>query len=112
MFGMLLAAASASATPEKTEMAPPQKARCLLHVDGRQIVNGPCTFTPIDDSGSFQILQSAPRYFAYVIVDGNMAHGYWNGTPKADHAHDPLGDLKKRGACWSNQRACVCAWSQ
>ena len=41
--------------------------------------------------------------------DEGVMDGSWNGTTKESRAHDPLGDLKREGACWVNETARVCA---
>lgn len=85
--------------------------KCLLVVDGRTYLNGPCPVS-IDKDGSFSV-GTGPRasYFAYVNVDGSgSAKGYWNEERAATHAHSDLGDLRRNGACWTNERAIVCAW--
>ncbi len=97
----VLMAGAASAAPGK----------CLLVVDGKTYLNGPC---PIDLSkdGSFSI-GTGPRatYFAYVNVDRpGFATGSWNEERGASHAHSDLGRLRRNDACWVNERAIVCAW--
>ena len=81
--------------------------RCVLEVDGQSYIDGPCEYSP-SDSGDFQI--SAKDYFAYIYPSYKPVLGYWNGTPGTTHAHDPLGELTKNGACWVNDRAKVCAY--
>jgi hypothetical protein len=86
---------------------------CHLEVDGRVYLNGPCNVI-VQPGGSFTIgvdeKQRSP-YFAYVAFEhGGPAQGFWNEDAKSNHAHTPLGELKRSGACWVNQRAKVCAW--
>ena len=52
-----------------------------------------------------------PMYFATVQLnkDAGTAAGFWNGKEAESHAHDDLGTLTRKGACWSNSRAAVCA---
>ena len=84
--------------------------RCLLEVDGHRYIDGRCRFTP-QGGGSFQISTlGRARYFAMVEVDRRQAEGFWNGSEQGSHAHDRLGMLVRRGACWQNRRARVCAW--
>jgi len=86
--------------------------RCLLEVDGTKYINGRCT-VELQKGGSFQIYDLKKRgYFAYVTLTDavGVANGYWNGTDRGSHAHDPLGELTRDGACWVNDRARVCAW--
>lgn len=87
------------------------RGKCRLKVSGRAIINGSCYFN-LDPDGSFQIMSLRQDYFAYVALDGEgVAQGYWNGRAGGSHAHAPLGLLRRKGACWSNQAAEVCAWS-
>jgi hypothetical protein len=98
-------------TAARAEVDVPSQAQCLLVIDGAELIRGPCTFTPLDADGSFTVAGLNGRYFAYVLIEApGRAQGYWNGTPYADHAHDPLGGLVRDDACWINDRASVCAW--
>jgi hypothetical protein len=86
---------------------------CLLKVDGRTYLSGQCNIDVIDRDGSFTIGTDQRRitYFAYVLfVKDGAGIGYWNEKRGGSHAHTPLGDLKRDGACWVNNRARVCAW--
>ncbi|HRE20434.1 MAG TPA: hypothetical protein PKW21_05305, partial [Rhabdaerophilum sp.] len=55
-------------------------ARCLLQVDGKVYIKGPCDFTATKDQ--FQI-SNARRgkvlYFAMVDTEPDGAEGFWNG---------------------------------
>ena len=86
--------------------------RCLLQVDHRAYLNGPCNIEMLGE-GSFSIGtgENRSRYFAYVLVDRatGRASGSWNGPSAASHAHEELGELTRQGACWVNARARVCA---
>lgn len=97
----MVASGAASAAPGK----------CLLVVDGRTYLNGPCPIS-VDADGSFSIgTGPKPSFFAYVNVDPNgVGVGSWNEERGATHAHSSLGDLKRNGACWANAKAIVCAW--
>lgn len=85
--------------------------RCLLVVDGRTYLNGSCDVS-ISPGGSFQVQNRGQiRYFALVNPDGpGQAIGYWNQEVGATHAHTDLGTLRRNDACWSNDKAIVCAW--
>lgn len=90
-------------------MLPAASARpadCTLVVKGRTYIKGPCEFKAEKD-GSFQI--SGGDYFAYVNVTGDVAEASWNADPKSTHAQAPLGTLQRKGACWSNAIATICA---
>lgn len=82
--------------------------RCLLVVDGRTYINGPCRIT-LSPGGSFQAASNL--YFADVQVTASgRADGNWNEEPGARHAHTSIGELMRNDACWTNSRAIVCAW--
>lgn len=96
-------------------VAQAEDGRCLIVVDGRTRLKGNCNIE-VRPAGSFTVgigAQSRSDYFAYVDLDGargTAAHGYWNGPDAAEHAHDDLGPLTRKGACWVNARARICAW--
>ena len=86
---------------------------CLLQVNGKTHLDGSCQITNQHDRGSFSVGAGGPRrskYFAYVVMENDGAHGYWNETPDSSHAHADLGMLKRHGACWVNERAKICAY--
>jgi len=89
--------------------------RCQLQVNGINKINGRCRYN-IQPNGSFRIQEAGRRgndfYYAYVSVEGNTATGSWSGARGVRHAHEPLGDLVRRGACWTNRTARVCLWRQ
>jgi hypothetical protein len=87
--------------------------KCLLEVDNRPLLLGTCNIDMQAD-GSFSVGTSgstSSTHFAFVQVNQNgSALGYWNGEERESHAHEPLGALKRQGACWTNDKAKVCAW--
>src|SRR4051812_48379533 len=91
--------------------------RCLIAVKGRVFLKGRCNIE-IQRGGSFTVGvsdQSRSEHFAYVALDGGAnaaAIGYWNGIEAESHAHEALGTLKRKGACWSNRHARICAWQR
>lgn len=89
-------------------LAAQRPASCTLMVKGKSYIEGECLFEA-DPDGSFRI--SAKDYFAYVNVNagGKTAEASWNADPKATHAHATLGTLTRKGACWENANARVCA---
>ena len=99
----LLAVAAAQAASSKS--------KCLLQVNGRTYISGPCNAST--DGGGLSIgwlpenSNKPITYHAYVESNGQ---GFWNEDRGANHAHTPLGTLTRNGACWSNQKAKVCAW--
>jgi hypothetical protein len=97
-----------SATPGRAD-----EGRCLIVVDGKAYLKGRCNIE-IRPGGNFTVgagENSTSEHFAYVNPDGrDEAQGYWNGRDADSHAGSDLGTLKRKGACWSNSRAKVCAW--
>jgi hypothetical protein len=80
-------------------------------VDNKNFIDGSCKIE-LEPNGSFKISTSAANlpigYFAVVFAPEGTA--YWNEELGSNHAHTPLGDLRRKGACWENERAKVCAW--
>jgi hypothetical protein len=99
---------AAAPTPSAAE-----EGRCLIIVDGRTYLKGTCNIR-ISPGGSFTVGVDDERrseHFAYVSLDGaGIARGSWNGVDAESHAHDELGTLVRKGACWQNARARICAW--
>lgn len=88
--------------------------RCLISVDGRTFLNGLCNIR-VRPGGSFTVGAGESyrsRYFASVTLESNQrtATGSWNGVDGESHAGYGLGLLKRKGACWINRRARICAW--
>src|SRR5262245_22587010 len=88
---------------------------CMLEVDGVSYLNGSCNIE-LERDGSFSIGTgdlASSEYFAYVFLSAeapDIGEGMWNGEEATSHAHEPLGNLARRGGCWVNDRAKVCAW--
>jgi hypothetical protein len=99
---------AASSVPS-ADAEPRASGRCRLVVLGTTYMDGACRVS-METDGSFQIMALDESYFAYVFRDGPEAEGHWNETPGSTHAHTSLGTLRRRGACWENDRASVCAW--
>ena len=80
------------------------KYRCLLVVDGRTFLTGPCDFEPIDKDGSFMFRKKGNSYFAYLLRYPDKAEtwGSWNESPSSSHADASLGLMRQQGACWIN----------
>ena len=105
------AALLAAVAPASAEIGVGRPASCLLHVKGHEAIRGECEFTPTNRDGSFIISSYNGKYFAYVIItQKGVADGYWNGSPYASHAHNPLGKLYREDGCWVNNLAPVCAY--
>ncbi len=110
-MGNLVAAAGAAALVgllSSGALAAQRPASCTLTVKGKSYIEGACQFEA-DPDGSFRIFGA--DHFAYVNVNpgGKTAEASWNGTAKASHAHEALGNLVRKGACWENADAKVCA---
>jgi hypothetical protein len=100
-----------------------RKADCLLIVNGRAYINGPCNYDP-GTGGSFELgnyvvihqgedmAHTRGRgYFAQVDANADgTAEGFWNEDDGAGHAQSRLGTLHRAGACWQNEHAKICAW--
>ena len=87
-----------SATPASGR----SKYRCLLVVNGRTFLSGPCNFEPLDKDGSFMFGQKGNPYFAYLLRYPNETWGSWNENPQSSHADASLGSMRQQGACWIN----------
>lgn len=90
--------------------------RCQLQVNGINRINGRCGYN-IQPDGSFRIQEAGRRgddfYYAYLSKTGtNTATASWSGSRGSTHAHDSLGDLVRRGACWTNRTTRLCLWRQ
>lgn len=86
---------------------------CLIEVEGRTYVKGPC-LTHADDDGSLSVGTDGERigspYFALVeIAQDGTAKGFWSATPGSTHAQSPLGTMRRSGSCWENPVAKICA---
>lgn len=85
-------------------------AECYVEVDGAVAIDGRCDFDALGDDGSFQVSAVRGDAFAQVnVARAGLADGWWN-EGWGGHAHAPLGRLARNDACWSNERATVCAW--
>jgi hypothetical protein len=97
-------------------VAAQRPAMCKLVVKGKTYINGRCNFESFGE-GSFAIgvlrddqrIPAGGFYFAYVDVHGNTAEAKWNEDKRDMHANAPLGTLTRKGACWENAIAQICA---
>jgi hypothetical protein len=94
-------AASAAAAAQRQVL-------CKFTVAGKTYLNGRCNFEA-DPDGSFRLWDDV--HTVYVNVDGDAAEASWNKNPKSFHADSPLGTLTRKGACWQNATAQICARS-
>lgn len=86
-------------------------AKCILEIDGKNVINGKCDFSPIGKDGSFIITSNDGSTFAQVSVE-EKDNGiiYWNGGNFTSHAHGTVGRAMRFGACWivdSANRVCA-----
>lgn len=85
---------------------------CLLEVSGVKYIDGRCRILMFP-GGSFQI-NGHGKSFHFAIVnldeDKGAATAHWNGRVRESHAHEQLGQVRRRGACWENAEARICAW--
>jgi hypothetical protein len=103
-------------------LAEPYQARCLITIDGRTRVDGPCLIEQSTDqyrkltinATSTQALLSGNAVLPYALVyhgfpgGGEWSAEYYDGDD-AQESHD-LGNLDKDGPCWINDHAKLCAW--
>ena len=90
-------------------MAQARPAECLMVIEGRSYIEGRCEFDA-DPDGSFRLL--GQRHFTYVTVTApGVAEAAWNGREAASHAQEPLGEVRRNGACWESPRLRICAWA-
>ncbi len=100
-----------------TAIAAQRPALCKLVVKGKTYINGRCNFEDFGTDGSFAIgvlrddqrIPTGGFYFAYVDVHGDTAEAKWNEDRRDLHADAPLGTLTRKGACWVNAIAQICA---
>ena len=109
-------------------------AKCLLVVEGKTYINGNCSFEFIGGDGSFSFDDNkmASKCSYYDLGPGKCTMAsrrvtrkgtfgqlqikrpgvgtiYWNGG-NALHAQGSIEPVYRDGACWSNQKAKLCAW--
>lgn len=94
-------AASAATAAER-------QALCKFTVEGKTYINGRCSFEA-DPDGSFRMWDNV--HTVYLNVDGDKAEATWNKIPGSFHADSPVGTLTRKGACWVNATAEICARS-
>jgi hypothetical protein len=87
-------------------IAAQQQAMCKFVVEGKTIISGRCNFES-DPDGSFRMWDNV--HTVYLNVDGKTAEASWNKNPKSFHADSPLGTFTRKGTCWENATAQICA---
>jgi hypothetical protein len=91
-----------------TAIAAQQQAMCKFVVEGKTIISGRCNFES-DPDGSLRMWDDV--HTVYLNVDGKTAEASWNKNPKSFHADSPLGTFTRKGGCWENASAQICARS-
>jgi hypothetical protein len=81
----------------------PSVARCLIQVEGRAYVDGPCTVSRSGDEFISVGEGRNDKYSAHVSSNGLSA---WNGG--GSRINVPLGRLRQRDNCWENEKAKIC----
>lgn len=127
VFLSALLLSNAASLVAAEESRPRYQGDCLLRVDGRIYIEGPCTVTVLGSDGSFEIATIGTRKHVAVVAlaeDERGAFGSWNkevrarpgqtvvgldGRPADSTSEEGLGRLKKVGHCWENKKARVCA---
>lgn len=110
--------AGSAASAASAAIAAQRPALCKLVVKGKTYIDGRCNFEDFGQDGSFAIgvlrddqrIPAGGFHFAYVDVHGNTAEARWNEDRTDLHADAPLGTLTRKGACWVNAIAQICAW--
>jgi len=87
---------------------------CYLQVEGHVYLDRICNIDSKFGTVSIGAGESAREpYFAYLEVEKSQdrAQGYWNRSPAENRAHVRLGTetLMRKGNCWVNEQATVCA---
>ncbi|HRK65965.1 MAG TPA: hypothetical protein PKY73_00320 [Hyphomonas sp.] len=104
MFAVMASVVAVAVHP--TEAGP---ATCVLEVAGKSYIDGACDHRLLDGGRSgFQVTGADGRHFVYVYVESESATAHWNGESAESRAHDPLGELRRDGACWINDGARIC----
>lgn len=96
----------------ESQNAEAAQGECLLQVDGTRYIHGRCRYTLFPDGG-FDVgggRRGTPYAIVNVDPDDGSATASWNGPERASHAHWNLGVVVRKGGCWFNKRARICAW--
>ncbi len=88
-------------------------AKCLLEVNKVHYLGGICSFTVIDDRGSFRIkdLQDLGLVVQVISTDKDEGAASWNGPIGGNIPAQDLGKVYRVQACWQNDSATICAWN-
>ena len=105
-FSLGLAASVAAAPADQ----PRRPGKCSFKVDGKVIFNGKCDVQLDPDEPTFVKIYKAggkpEEWIAYAID----LWGTWNHWHQTSGTNDyPLGSMTRKGNCWHNKRATLCA---
>jgi hypothetical protein len=92
--------------------------KCYARLDGRVRINGPCPVTwRTGDDLRVDLLAGDDENVA-IARDGRKWRAHWGqltdgagastGRGRSHAAHQDLGEVRKRGSCWSNSRVRIC----
>ncbi|WPB83459.1 hypothetical protein [Sediminicoccus rosea] len=89
-------------------LAAARPADCLVQVEGRTLINGPCDFTA-EAGGDFTLTLGSRK--AQVMVDPGARMGRAFYEDSASGEPPGVADARRDGACWGRAAAIrVCAW--
>lgn len=111
---VMLAAILAATAAASSSSAAFTVGECLMEVDERTWFEGRCNVTLEADGSIFfnrADVDGSPYFGSVDATENGFGTGWWNGPTNDDHAHHELGTMTYDGACWSNDRARVCAWN-
>lgn len=103
-----------------TQALADQPGECLLRVEGKVYMQGPCTYS--FEYGVYVMMNRTWTVYVYTNEDGT-AEGNWNAQQEVDkngraryvpisRAHAPLPDLKQQGSCFKSRSTEICVWSR
>jgi hypothetical protein len=118
MIFRCLCAAVVAAILAPDALAQSRPAQCLLEVKGVHYIGGPCSFTPLEKSGSFRIADVQGRLMAQVnVAKKDEGKAFWTGPQGGNATSVELGDADRSGACWTvsasdpdSKDSVICAW--
>lgn len=74
------------------------------------MIDGPCTVTDLDGTGSLEISSPDGAYVARIQTQGGgVGEAFWNGgDDKATGATLAIGTVVLLGACWASDKTRLC----
>ena len=88
-------------------------AKCLLEVNGVHYIGDLCRFVPIDNKGSFRILDSQNLGLVAQVIYTKKDEGVasWNGPIGGNSPGQDLGTVYHEQGCWEGDNTRICAWN-